>query len=404
MAKYNFDEIIDRGPESGSWSSKWQGFETSFPGYDVSNAIPMWVADMDFACPPEVTAAVVKRAQHGIYGYASGQSVDAFKQAASGWLQRRHGWEAHPEDMIFVPAIVPAINAAIQACTEPGDGVIIQTPVYYPFVNSIRNNGRTILENKLVEQDGRYTMDLEGLEKLASDPKAKMLLLCSPHNPVCRVWTRKELEQVAAICRKWDLLLFSDEIHGDLVMEGYQNTSVGCLMGREDQVVIAYSPSKTFNIAGLQAGLMIVPNRELHDRIQAQTVANRLPFNNVFGPIAGEAAFRTGDAYVDELCAYLTENYRLAEEFCRTKLKGVRLSPPEGTYLAWFDFRGTGLPEEEVNRMVLEEAGVAGDLGSWFGETGKGFIRINLACPRSRLQEALERLAAAGRNHGITPN
>ena len=394
---YNFDEIIDRGPASGSYSSKWQGYEGRFPGYqiDTPNTISMWVADMDFRCMPEIVDAVVKRAQHGIFGYSSEDANHAFRRAAAGWFERRYGWKADTSWMLFAPGVVPAINAAVQEFTEPGDGVIIQPPVYYPFADGIRNNGRIIAANPLVFRNGRYEMDFAGLETLAKDPRNKLMVLSNPHNPVGRVWTADELRELCRICHENQVVLFSDEIHGDLIMKGHKLTAVGTFTEFADNLIAAHAASKTFNLAGLSASLITVPNPDLRKRMAARMLANRLPAGNTFGPIAGEAAYLYGDRYVDELVAYLEGNFDYAIDYAAKHLPGVRIVKPEGTYLVWFDFNGTGMTPEEINHLVLEQAKVTADLGTWFGEGGAGFLRFNFACPRATVHEALERIAKA---------
>jgi len=391
-----FDKIIDRGENSGTYSAKWQGFEARFPGYDVKGALPMWVADMDFMCPPEVIDVVVKRAQHGIYGYTSEAVVDAFKRAAAGWFERRYNWKTKTEWMLCTPGVVPVINASIQEFTDPGDGVIIQPPVYYPFAAGINNNGRIVKNNSLIERDGFYEIDFEDLEKLAKDLKTKLIILSNPHNPVGRVWTKEELYKICKICHDNHVLLFSDEIHGDLIMKGHTHIASG-ILGDEikNNLIAAYAPSKTFNLAGLGASIIVVPNKEIRERLAKRILANRLPTSNVFGPIAGEAAYLYGDKYVDELMAYIEDNIDYAITYAQEHLGGVHIIKPEGTYLVWIDFRGTGMTGEEINSFILEKVKIAADLGNWFGQEGDGFARFNFACPRSIVTKALEQIKAA---------
>ena len=264
MAKYDFDKIISRGADSCSYSSKWQGFETRFPGYNVEGAICMWVADMDFLCPQEVIHAVKKRAEHGIYGYTSPDAVDAFKKAAVGWFDRRYNYKTCPEHMVFIGGVVPAINSAIQEFTEPGDGVIVQQPVYYPFSDGVKNCGRNLLVNQLIENNGYYTIDFEDLERLAKQPTTKLIIIYNPHNPVGRVWTKDELYHICKICCDNDVLIFSDEIHADLIMKNHNFISTGTLSDKiSKNLIIAFAPSKTFNIAGLGASIIVIPNIEI---------------------------------------------------------------------------------------------------------------------------------------------
>jgi len=392
----NFDQLIDRTEASGSYSSKWQGFERLFPGFDVKGALPMWVADMDFLCPPKVIEAVTRRAAHGIYGYTSAQAVNAYKKATVQWLRLRHGYETSEEQMLFTPGVLVSMNACIQAFTYPGDGVIIQPPVYYPFANGIRNNGREVRCNSLFEKDGYYEIDFDQLESLAKEPRTKLMILSSPHNPVGRVWKREELLRMADICRRNEVLIFSDEIHSDLIMKGHHHTPAGTL-GEEYQktFISAYSTSKTFNTAGLGAALTVVADDALRACAQKQMTANAVSFGNVFGPVAAAAAYEYGDQYVEELLMYIEANINYAKDFIDTQLPGVRLRKPEGTYLVWIDFRGTGLGCGEIDSRILERAKIAADLGKWFGAEGEGFARFNLACPRATVVEAMQRLKNA---------
>ena len=388
-----FDQVIDRGTKSGSYSSKWQDVEDNFRDYAMDHPVPMWVADMDFLCPPQVIEAVKKRAEHGIFGYASNQSVEDFKEAAVEWFLHRHHWKIQKDWMIFIPAVVPAICAAIQEFTNSGDEVLIQPPVYYPFMRSIRNNGRIILENPLRETGDSYEMDFDHLEAVLKQRHPKLMILCSPHNPVGRVWRREELSKLRSLCCQYKVILFSDEIHCDLIFPPAQHCPVGTLDEEwGTKYLVAISPSKTFNIAGLQASLLVVPDDSLRRRIYRRTVANRLPYSNIFGPIAGQAAYRYGDKYADQLVQYIQGNFLYADSTFRQQAKGVNLFRTEGTYLAWADLRETGLDAGTVHRKILEEAQIAVDIGKWFGTGGDGFIRLNFACPRSTVKEAVKRI------------
>ena len=397
MVKYDFDKVIDRGPGSGTFSFKWQGYEGRFPGFDIDvpNALSMWVADMDFETIPEVKEAIIQRAEHGIFGYTSEDSNDAFRDAAMRWFARRYGWtNCRREWMLFSPGVVPAINNAVQAFTDEGDGVIIQSPVYYPFEAAVANTRRMVRNNQLIERDGRYEMDYDQLEALAVDPAAKMIVLSSPHNPVGRVWSREELERAFEICARNDVLVFCDEIHADLIMPGQSMFAAGILEKHHDRLILAHAASKSFNLAGLTTSLITVPNPELRGRLAKKMSENRLPQGNVFGPIAGAAAYDNGDDYIDELVRYIHGNVCFAQEWLAEHLPKAKIVPLEGTYLVWIDFRGIGLPEEELYHLVIEKAKVIGDLGRWFGPGGEGFMRFNFACPRKRIEEFLVRLTA----------
>jgi cystathionine beta-lyase len=391
---YNFDEIIDRSPKSNTFSFKWQGYEGRFPGFNINtgNVISMWVADMDFRAPQEVISALSKRVEHGIYGYSAEDANDVFRKAAVGWFARRYNWKCQTEWMLFTPGVVPAINNAIQEFTKEGDGVIIQPPVYYPFAAGIVNNHRTIINNQLKEVDGRYEIDFENLEMHARNPQNKMIILCNPHNPVGRVWTRNEMYRVCKICYDNNVLIFGDEIHADLIMSGHKLLPIGSLKEFHDKMILAHAPSKTFNLAGLCASLVTIPSPELRTRMATRLFANRMPGGNTFGPIAGAAAYEHGDEYADAVVAYIEANVDYAIAYLNKNLPAVKIIKPEGTYLIWFDFRATGLAEEEIYRTVIEKAKVVGDLGKWFGLGGSGFMRFNFACPRAILQKALERI------------
>ena len=394
---HNFDEIIDRGKNSLTYSAKWQGFSANYEGYsiDEATALPMWVADMDLRAPQEVVDAIVKRAAHGIYGYVAQDANRRLFDAAAGWFLRRYGWKADPADMFFSPGIVPVINMTVQAFTDPADGVIVMQPVYYPFANAVNENGRTLVNVPLLCDDGYYTIDYASLEEACKQEKNRLLIFSSPHNPVGRVWKKEELTQVFDICARHGVLVFCDEIHADLIMPGHAHTAAGTLDAHLDCMILAHAPSKTFNLAGLSVSIITVPNTDLRRRLKAHMEACCLPSGNVgniFGPVAGIAAYTHGDAYVDELCAYLDGNIRHIADFLKERLPQVSLRAPEGTYLIWPDFAGTGLSAEEIYRKAFEEAGVIGDPGKWFGKGGDTFIRYNVACPRARVEEMCRRL------------
>ena len=388
MGKYNFDEVIDR---RGTNSSKWDGFESRFPGYNVRGALPMWVADMDFRAPDEVIKVITEKAAHGIYGYpcAKGKGFDS---AVKGWLSKRHGWEIDESWVVNTQGVVPAVTYAVQAFTEEGDGVLIQTPVYYPFKDRcIRFNNRRAVENPLIYKDGKYEIDFEDFEKKAADERTKLFILCSPHNPVGRVWTKDELKRLADICERNGVLIFSDEIHSDLIMPGSKHTPTGSI-AKPDRVIAAYAPSKTFNLAGLKTSAIVIPDRYIRETYQRQIRKDEAGGLNIFGAAALEAAYSFGEDYLEELLVYISGNINYAENYINENLDGVTASKTEGTYFLWIDFRGTGLSSKEINHRVLEEAKVAGDLGEWFGKEGEGFLRLNLACPRKTVDEALNRL------------
>lgn len=397
MNKSYFDVLTDRGENSQSYSTKWSGMAGRFPEYHTENALPLWVADSDFRCPPEVIQAVKMRAEHGIYGYTDASLVQEYLEAAANWMKRRYGWEAKPEWGVCTPGVVNAVVTAIQEFTKPGDGIIIQPPVYYPFADGIRNNGRIVKNNALLETaPGCYEIDFAGLEALAGEPNTTMMILCNPHNPTGRVWKEKELRRICEICLKEHVLIFSDEIHADLMMPGSRHIALGSL-GNEiaNNMIAGYAASKTFNLAGLCTSAIMVPNPELRQRMLRRIDVNRLPRSNVFGPLAGREAYRYCDSYVDMQIEYVSENIDYVIAFCQKNLPNITVNKPEGTYLIWMDFRKLGMDTERLHQFVTEEAGIAGDFGVWFGPGGEGYIRFNMACPRKIVEQMMDRLLAA---------
>ena len=385
--KYDFDKIVDR---TGTESLKWV-----YPRkvLKVEDAIPMWVADMDFEAPPAVVEAIRNRAAHGIYGYPL--VPPSFWQAAIGWLGRRHGWEVRKDEMAMTPGIVPALNYAVRAFTKPGDGVIIQTPVYFPFYHAVENNGRRVVRNPLRFDGRRYTMDLEDLERKL-DEGGRMLILCSPHNPVGRVWTREELEAIGRLAVERDLLVVSDEIHHDLIFKGSRHVPFASLSpALAERTVTCIAPSKTFNIPGLSTAAIIASNPKLLEAFEDETERAGFELGQVFGIVGFEAAYSQGDDWLDELLSYLEANVDFMEKFLGEQIPGIRLVRPEGTYLALLDCRGLGLEPAALNDFFLKKARVYFSDGAMFGKELEGFVRMNFACPRSVLAEALERIERA---------
>ncbi len=383
--RYDFDRLVER---RGSNSLKWD-FGEAFTGY--RDLLPLWVADMDFAAPPPVQKAIRRRAAHGIYGYSDRSA--AYGQAVQGWMKRRFGWEIETEWLVWTPGIVTALNLAVQAFTRPLDKVVIQPPVYHPFSLAVTHNGRQLALNPLHLEDGRYRMDPEGLEKLV-DEGTRLLIFCSPHNPVGRVWSRQELLRLADICLRHGLIIVSDEIHADLVLPGCQHTPLASLSPDIAALTVTCtSPSKTFNLAGLQTSNLIIPGRELRQRFRQALAAAGLMLPNPFGIVALEAAYNQGEEWLEQLLGYLQGNFDFLRAFVSREIPKLKVFPLEGTYLAWLDFRGFGLDAGRIKELLLKEAGLWLDDGASFGEGGSGFQRLNIACPRARLAEALERLA-----------
>jgi len=379
----DFDAVLRR---RGTGSLKWDTGE--------ENLFPMWVADMDFPAPPEVRKALEDRGAHGIFGY--GAPGKDFFAAPAAWQERRHGWKCSEEWFLYAPGVVTALAFILQALTEEGAGIIIQPPVYYPFFGVIRDNRREIVLNPLRLEGNRYVMDFEDLEQKASRKDVTALVLCSPHNPVGRVWTEEELRRAGEICARHGVLVITDEIHEDLVLPGYRHRPFGSL--GEDfaaNSVTCVAPSKTFNLAGLQCSFIIVPDEKKRSLLKGVLDAAHLSRPNVFALAAAPVAFRECAYWVDELMAYVAENVAFLRDFLDRRLPRARLLEPEGTYLAWVDFRDYGFSREELERRMLEKGKIWLDEGYIFGDSGSGFERIVLACPRALLEEGLERIERA---------
>ena len=386
--KYDFDEII---PRRHTNSYKWDGATDS-------DVLPLWVADMDFRTAPAITEALKQRVEHGIFGYT--RVPDEYYEAVTAWFKRRHGWDIRREWMIYTSGVVPAISAIIKALTGPGDKVLVQTPVYNCFFSSIRNNGCEVASSPLVYEDRTYRMDLEDLERKASDEKTKVMLLCNPHNPAGRVWTREELTAVGEICIRHGVTVVSDEIHCELVYSGHRHIPFASIS--DDFLrhsVTCVSPSKAFNIAGLQIANIIAPDETMRRRIDKAININEVCDVNPFGVIATMAAYNEGEEWLGQLLDYLWQNYLFLIEFCRTHLPDFPVARLEGTYLAWMDCRTLGIGSEELEQLLVGEAKLWLNAGTMYGAEGEGFMRWNLACPRSVLKQALARFKAFVENH-----
>ena len=386
--KYDFDEII---PRRHTNSYKWDGATDS-------DVLPLWVADMDFRTAPAITEALKQRVEHGIFGYT--RVPDEYYEAVTAWFKRRHGWDIRREWMIYTSGVVPAISAIIKALTGPGDKVLVQTPVYNCFFSSIRNNGCEVASSPLVYEDRTYRMDLEDLERKASDENTKVMLLCNPHNPAGRVWTREELTAVGEICIRHGVTVVSDEIHCELVYSGHRHIPFASIS--EDFLrhsVTCVSPSKAFNIAGLQIANIIAPDETMRRRIDKAININEVCDVNPFGVIATMAAYNEGEEWLGQLLDYLWQNYLFLVEFCRTQLPDFPVARLEGTYLAWMDCRTLGIGSEELEQLLVGEAKLWLNAGTMYGAEGEGFMRWNLACPRSVLKQALARFKAFVENH-----
>ena len=401
IMKTNFDQEINRqGTQSAKWGviqdpdnpSRWIATDAYF---GENRMLPLWVADMDFAAPQPVIDALVERAKHGIYGYTL--RTESFDAAVVDWMARRHGWTIEPDWILATPGVVPAVNLLIRTFTRPGERVLVQRPVYYPFFNAIENNTAEIVNSSLVLKSGRYTMDFDDFEQKAADPAVTLFILCSPHNPVGRVWTREELTRVAEICRRRKVLVVADEIHADLIYKGITFTPYATIDPEvADNTVVCTAPSKTFNLAGLHTSNIIIPNASLRRRFQNTLNSCGMgKWANPFGVVACETAYREGEPWLADVMAYIEANLDHLERFIDAHIPGIRVIRPEGTYLVWLDCRGLGLDNLALKRLMMETARIFPDEGYIFGPEGDGFERINIACPRSILQEVLERLRSA---------
>lgn len=385
--KYDFDTAINR---TATNSIKWDYLQSIFGTEDV---LPLWVADMDFASPPCVTEALVARARHPVYGYPG--TPQALFEAASQWMTRRFNVKVQPEWMTVVSGVVSGLNAAVEAFTRPGDNIIVQPPVYPPFFNVALSRGRHVIENPLREQDGHYVMDFEDLRSKIDD-RTKLLILCSPHNPVGRVWTKEELVHVTMICAERDILILTDEIHADLVYGKDTHIPFASLGPEASKRCITFiSPSKTFNVAGLFTSIAFTENAELLRRLQASIRKARTDHVNLFGIEACIAAYKGGEEWLEELLAYLKENAVYIERFLQERLPQIRMRMPEATYLGWLDFRRLGFSGSKLKQFMVEEARLGLNNGASFGTGGEGFQRINFGCSRAMLEEAMLRLEKA---------
>jgi cystathionine beta-lyase len=374
---YDFDQAIER---RGTACSKWDTLE----GSDI---LPMWVADMDLVCPNPVVEAIKARAAHPVYGYSI--ATEGVYDAIQGKMLADHGWRVEREWIRFTPGVVSALYPAIRACTQPGDNVMIQEPAYFPFFTTIPYCGCTVNSNPLVRDGERYVLDFEGMTK-NFDERTKAMLFCSPHNPTGRVWSRDELECLAALCLERDCAIISDEIHCDIVRAGSEHTVLATL-GKEVErrTITLMSPSKTYNIAGLSAAVAIIPDEGMRARYDAAATAHGV---NLFGYVGIEAAYRDGAAYRGEMLAYIEGNMDLFLRLLGEQLPMLKAYKPEGTYLMWVDMSALGMAREELNRFIAQDCRVKLNDGESFGKGGEGFQRFNMACPRANVEEAVRRL------------
>ncbi|MZP30677.1 putative C-S lyase [Heliobacterium undosum] len=386
----SFDERIERRRTN---CLKWDALRDAFGQEDL---LPLWVADMDFPSPPAVIEVLQEKAAHRVYGYHV--RSESFFESVVEWFGRRHGWAIEREWIALTPGVVPSICLAIQAFTAPGDGVVIQSPVYPPFFRCVNENGRRLVENPLRQVDGCYEIDFDDLAAKLDDG-VRMLVLCSPHNPVGRVWTEAELRRINELCRERDIIVLSDEIHCDLVFRGHRHIPFAALgADAAARTVTCVAPSKTFNIAGLNTSFVIISDGGLRRRFRKHMAALSLGEGNLFGVAASEAAYRHGDAWLDALLPYLEDNADYFVRYVRERLPELQVVKPEGTYLGWLDCRSLGLAPAELKRFFVEKAKVGLNDGLTFGRPGAGFARINFGCPQAVLAEGMQRIEAALRS------
>ncbi len=358
------------------------------------DVLPLWVADMDFPTAPAVLKRLHALAEHGIFGYTGVK--DAYFSAVHNWYAQRFSWETQRSWLVTTPGVVFAIAIAIRAFTQKGDAILIQQPVYYPFANKVTENDRQLVVNPLVLKNGRYEMDFADMERKIVDYHVKMLLLCSPHNPVGRVWTKEELLRVGEICQKHGVLVVSDEIHADFTYAGHTHRVFASVKSEfADFTITCTAPSKTFNLAGLQNSNIFIPNRQLRHAYKKELSACGCGGTNCMGMAACQAAYEAGADWLEQLKQYLAGNLAYIRQFLREKLPDIALIEPEGTYLVWLDLRKLGLTEQQQRQLIVQDAKLWLDTGTLFGQGGEGFERINIACPRTTIEQAMQRLEHA---------
>ncbi|GBG57139.1 aminotransferase [Sporomusaceae bacterium FL31] len=390
MGTHNFDEIVKR---YNTESRKWDNIGEVFGDTSV---LPLWIADMDFASPPAVLKAIQAKAAHGVFGYPARRT--SLHESVMRWAKVRHHWTLKSEWISTAPGVVSSISAAVLALTEPGDSIIIQPPVYPPFFSCVRNNGRKIVENALKNNHGYYEFAFADLEAKIDDT-VRMIVLCSPHNPVGRVWREEELCRLADICLKHQIIILADEIHHDLVFSGHKHTPLASLSPEIAHATVTFmAASKTFNVAGLNTSFIITPDPVKRKKINKLLHNLEIGKTTIFGGAAAEAAYTDGEEWLEELLVYLENNADYIVSYAEQHLPGVKVIKPEGTYLAWLDFRDIFSQSDQLSNFLTKEAKVGLNDGLSFGCQGEGFARLNFGCPRSIIQEALQRIERAIKN------
>lgn len=389
MPEFDFEETIDRRAVPAL------KVHPRVLGPDGAHLFAGGVADMDFRVAPVIARAIAERAAHGVFGYEA--VPDGLLPALTGWMERRHGWSVDPDHVLRAPNVLNAISMAVNLFTDPGDGVIVQPPVFFDFADIVAENGRRLVANPLVPRGGRHEMNLGGLARLAADPRTRMLLLCSPHNPVGRVWTRAELAALAEVCRANDVLVVSDEIHADIVFRGHRHTPFASLSEADAaNSITCLSPAKSFNIAACCGAFTVVPDPDRRAAFQAENSRLTVNKNNAFASAAMEAAWAGGGPWLDAATAHIAANLALVRDRL-AEVPEIDLIEPDGTFLLWLDFRGLGLDPDALTAFLRDEAGWAITRGPAFGEEGRGFGRVNIACRRASLVQALDALVAAAK-------
>ncbi|MDE5945427.1 MAG: PatB family C-S lyase [Rikenella sp.] len=394
MKRYDFDTYIDR------IGTDCEKYETLNSVFGTDRVIPLWIADMDFATADFIVEAMERRMQHPVFGYTF--RPQCYSDAIRGWVERHGGWKIDPAWIAFSPGVVAGITFGMLSCTEPGDGVVIQPPVYHPFGNTIRANGRQVVNNPLVQdpETGAYRIDFEDLDRKLA--QARAFILCNPHNPTGRVFTRDELLQIGELCRKHDVTIISDEIHGDFAFRPHEHLHIAALS--EDlaaRTITLIAPSKTFNVAGFSTAVAIAPNPERRAAYQAEVDKIHIENGNIFGSVALKTAYEQGDEWIAQLLDYLQGNIDFVYDFITANIPSVRCYKPEATFLMWLDFRAWGMDQSTLNRFLVHEAGLGLGDGSIYGVEGTGFERLNVGTPRSVLERAMHQLLEAVRKRGL---
>lgn len=384
MGRHNFDEVVNR---RGTDCKKWDQYP--------QDVIPMWIADTDFRCPQPVIDAMAARVQHGIFGYPM-TPID-FNNAIVNWQTKRFGWKITPDMVEYTPAVIPAVIFAMRAFSCPGDKILVQMPAYHPFHAIIPDNGRYIAPNQLFQdENGEYQIDWEDFEAKAKHPRTKIFVLCHPHNPVGKAFTREELERMSDICARHNVLVVSDEIHSDIVYAPAKHIPFGSLNEQAaNNCIVCVNPSKTFNIAGMRSGAVVIPNKLIHERFYSAVEDNKAYGRTIFGTLPIEVAYNECDYYADELLEYLQGNLSYLKEYLAANIPQIKIYNPQATYLMWLDCKGLNMEPAALNEFFLKTAKVAMNSGASFGPGGAGFMRMNIACTRATLMEALERINKA---------